>query len=254
MNQRLVISSILIVFSNCLFCSIKDSSFLKTITHSASFGIANQKYTANGWIDGAYGSTKTEVSSRMPAWSLHYDIERNFGRNWGLQTGVSATFAQFRINNTDFISPNILNGYVNRKILHQYLSMPVNVYWQVPISEYSNLQVYGGLESMYKLKFEQQGNAFGSLYRTDGSSINSFGINNVFRGESLSWFRVFNLGMRFRFNTQRKNRIAIGLNYNLMRSYWPLEIRTNFNIANTNFYTENHFYFSGLRFNLGYYW
>jgi hypothetical protein len=252
--QRFFLIVLIYTKSMGLFSSINDSMLDKPVIHSFTIGIANQKYVADGWLPGVFGNIQTETSSLMPAVSLHYDIEKKLGNNWGLQSGLSATFAQFRINNSNFVTPNILNGYINRKVLHQYMSMPIHAFWQVPIALNSYLQIYGGMESMYKLRFEQKGEEFASLYRNDGSSINSYGFSAIYIGERMSWFRVFNFGMKFRFNTKEKNRIAIGLNYNFMRSYSPLEVRTNFNIANANFYTENYIFFSGLRLNLGYYW
>jgi len=224
----------------------------KNGTHLVYGAISSQKYSI-GKIPGIYGMVESKTTNHMPAFTLKYDYEHKVLNNFGFQTGISATTAQFRIYNTNFISPNILAGYIDRKVRHNYISIPINLYWKVPISEKSSILLYGGIESFKTINFNQIGKDFGSFYKNDGSSINQYSIESNFKKEKYSLFRVFNFGFKLRFNENSLNRVALGFNYNLMSSYWPLEVRTNFNVANTNYYTENHVYFSGMQLSIGYF-
>lgn len=238
-----------------LKASIKnDTSWAnRWIRHRTYLGIAKSNYFTNR-APSVYGEVQTIIDNVRPVYSANYEAIAKLTKTIHLGLGIGFTDSKIMCTYTNFVSSNIKTGLVNFQIQHNYFSIPINVYWRIPVSSLSSIYLFSGVESFKTLKFEQNHREFVSIYKSDASADNNYKVVTQFKSEPFSLFRTFNAGLRFEINEKSSNRVSIGFNYYLMRNYFPLEVKTNMFVGNKNFEMTNHLYFEGLKFSLGYLW
>lgn len=252
---RIIFCCFIIINGLDLVASIKidTSRTNKRIRHRTWAGIAKSNYFTSR-APSVYGEVQTIIDNVVPVYSIGYEGIAKITQRLYLGLGTSFTNSKFMCTYTNFVSSNIKTGLVNFQVVHNYLSIPINVYWRIPVSSMSSVYLFTGVESFRTIKFEQTHKEFVSIYKNDASSDNNYKVVTQFKSEPFSLFRTFNSGLRFELNEKSHNRVSIGFNYYLMRNSFPLEIKSNMFVGNKNFETTNHIYFEGLRFSIGYLW
>lgn len=232
----------------------KDSSRInRTIQHNIYFGISKSNYFFSR-AKSIFSEYQKSIDNTHPSYSICYEPMMKVYRQLHVGIGLSYHISSFNINYSNFINPNLLNGIVSVPMRHEYLAVPLNIYWKFPVSSKSSLLVYSGVESFKTTVFKQVETAYVSAYKSNGTSDNSADIKSQFDHENFSFFRTFNTGIRFQINEKSRNRIVLGVNYYLMKNYFPLNTHSFIFIGNKNYEVSDHLYFEGLKFQIGYLW
>ena len=170
--------------------------------------------------------------------------------------GLGMNYNQIKIGlyYSNFVNPNLIDGYISSQIKHQYISFPLNLYWKVPLSETSSLYLFSGAESFKTTNIYKTSYDYLHIIKNDGSGDRNAVIANNFKTEKFSTFGIFNAGLKFEFNQYHKNRVALGIHYYLMKNSFSMQNHTMVFAGNKNYEYFDQMNFEGLRFTLGYLW
>lgn len=243
----------------CFNLNAFSTEFPKTksspkIQHQLYLGIGTSNYFFSR-ASSVYGQLKKTFDNTYPSYRFGYEALAKVKNQFYIGLGISYYTSKTSIVYTNFATPNVMNGVISLPLKHNFISMPLNFYWKVPVSSISSLYLTIGAESFKTTKFAQYKNEFVSIYKPDGASIdNNYNISTKYNIESMSLFRIMNLGMKLSLNENEKNRIALGLNYYLMRNGFPIESKANLYVGNKNFIANNSIYFEGVNLSVGYIW
>lgn len=231
----------------------QDSLSIKKIRFHTYFGISKSNYFYSR-APSTYSDFKKGIDNTRPSFNLGVESLIKLPSNFNVGIGLNYNSVRFQMYYTNFVNPNLLDGFISSQIRHQFISIPMNLYWKVPICTSSSTYLYIGTESFKTISINKTKSEYLSVVRSNGTGDNNANIQTQFKTENFSLFRIFNVGAKFDINQFEKNRLCFGLNYYLMRNFFPIQNQTIIFAGNKNYETNNPVYFEGLRFSIGYIW
>jgi hypothetical protein len=252
---------VLVSFVLCFFCfgfSLaklhgQESFSQKRVRFHTYFGISKSNYFYSR-APSAYSEFKKSIDNSRPSYNLGVESLIKLPSHFKIGIGLNFNSVKFHVCYSNFVNPNLLDGFVSSQIRHQFISIPMNLYWKVPISTLSSAYFHVGAESFKTISINKTKSEYLAVVRNNGSSDNNANIQTQFQTENLSLFRIFNAGIKFELNQFEKNRICFGINYYLMRNFFPIQNKTIILAGDKIYETNNSLYFEGLRFSVGYIW
>jgi len=155
---------------------------------------------------------------------------------------------------SDLVTPNISKGSVIQSFRADRVSIPLSVNYKVNITHKSYALIGTGIETFYTTVFKKNQPDQVRFYDENGDLDKNIKVSSQVNNEGLSWFRTLNFSAKMFFNTDKKNKLYMGLDYYYMNNYFPMEISTNIFAGQKNFTATNNPNFEGLRFSAGYTW
>lgn len=254
MNKNLLKhSSSLLLFlitSACLKCSTKDSILKRNVVW---FGTSKTSYFLGRSPANQSDVSRTIYNGNL-GYFLGYDYYYPISKAIVVSTGCNYSTTKFRMEYSEFATPNISKGSVKQLFRVDRLSIPISLNYKTSISNTSYFLLGIGFESFFTTIFKKNGTHKIRIYDENGQLDKSSNVQVQVKNEGLSWFRTVNFSGKLFLNSRSKNRLYLGVNYYLMSNYFPMEIKTNMFIGQKNFSATNNPNFEGVRFSAGYTW